>query len=186
MKSKIVYIYEGIDHTGKSTAAVLQAEGAYRNTGETPEIFHTEGYHENTLEFYDKIIGNFKNYSKCNNFIFDRAMIGELVYGPLWRKESRISLYDIRSIFKRHSDIIFIININYVKHDNLGKYLTQLIIRDNLEKTMSPQKAMKIVETAWIEQCMFKSIISAIKMMDLPNVIINEGEFVPGGQIETI
>lgn len=183
---KVVHIFEGIDHTGKSTAAKLLADTAYSKYDKTTEIFHVDSKHPNDFKFYDEILDEFHNDNISDIFIFDRAMIGELVYGPLWRKKSRISLYNIHSLFKRYANMTFIINVNYVDYDNLDKYLTCLIERDKLENTMSPQKAKDMIEQAWIEQCMFRNVIDAVKLMDLPNVIINEDKFIPGGKNETI
>lgn len=180
---KKITIFEGIDHTGKSTAVEMLKGFIYGTENELPKVIHVEGKDANDYDYYNGIIANFAT-AYDQNLIFDRAMIGELVYGPLYRKKSRINLYEIRSLFKKYENIVFEININYVKHEDLRKYSELLIERDGLMHGLSPQGAIRIAEVRWIEQCMFKNLIDAIKLMDLPNVIINEGEFIPGGKNE--
>lgn len=181
---KKITIFEGIDHTGKSTAVEMLKAFIYGTENEHPKVIHVEGKDANDYDYYNEIIANFAT-SYDQNLIFDRAMIGELVYGPLYRKKSRINLHEIRSIFKKYENIVFEINIKYVKYEHLFEYASALLFRDfNKEFVLDLHNINDTAGTKWIEQCMFKNLIDAIKLMDLPNVIINEGEFIPGGKDE--
>lgn len=174
---KEIKIFEGIDHTGKTTKISNYLKYADVHNVDT---VHIEGKDPNTFEYYDEMFNDFKE-NKISSFIMDRAMIGELVYGPLYRDGSRISLIEIKKLFEKYKDVQFIIYISYVDKENFDKYIELLMERDHLINNPD-----ELATEKWAEQCMFKNLICAIKAFNLKNVKIHEDEFIPGGKYEAI
>lgn len=170
-----IKILEGIDHTGKTTH-IDELKQLYKD--KLIEIIHVTGEHPNTYDWYSQII----NYAKYNNIeylIFDRGMIGELVYGPIYRNKSRLNMDQIIKLFNEcncHIDII----IRYVNKNDFNEYYDLLSKRDKHgiedEFTKSKNKVRK-----YQEQCIFKHLINEIESYKLPNVNINSLKFIPKG-----
>lgn len=175
-----VIIFEGIDHTGKTTA--INDFIKYKDVSEVDTV-HVEGKDPNTFEYYDVLLDDFVN-DNIEYFVMDRAMIGELVYGPIYRNEKRISLKEIKELFEKYKCISFEINIKYVSLDNFEKYIGLLKKRDNIKSDSLVD--CNLCKEKWVEQCMFKNIIESLKLLNIKNLKINESEFIPGGYNETV
>lgn len=175
---KHVIIFEGIDHTGKSTA--IEKLCSSYPIGEY-SVTHVEGVDDNTFGFYDEILKECEKFGIVHQ-IFDRAMIGELVYGPMYREKSRINFEEIKRIFDKYKNVSFTININYVDKENFDDYLNLLIKRDE----MYVVDYLSFKKEKWAEQCLFKVVIFAIKAFKCKNVKIVERKFIPGGKYERV
>jgi len=80
-------IIEGPDGAGKTTFAKSIVGKAYRHEGPPPKYLDLIGY-------YRRLVDSSKNT------IFDRHALSELVYGPLLRGSSRISLEEIEVYYR--------------------------------------------------------------------------------------
>ncbi|MGL4792456.1 MAG: hypothetical protein ACRC23_01900 [Aeromonas jandaei] len=97
MKEKLkIIVVEGTDGTGKSTFAKELAE-KYNLM-----YMHIDGNHPNTYQSYATmlcdLISDINKEGKYSGVVFDRAWYGELVYGPVYRSESRISPHEIQKL----------------------------------------------------------------------------------------
>lgn len=91
-----VYVFEGPDLAGKSSLARRLANGL-KDRGEKVEIvkFGPPG-DVKSYELFNKLVGAVSNAATMSrtgvNVIFDRLHLGELVYGPVMRDRSLLSM----------------------------------------------------------------------------------------------
>ncbi len=80
-------IIEGPDGAGKTTLAKGFTEYTYHHEG-------PPGFGYDLLRYYTNLVTNFDNY------IFDRHALSELVYGPILRGGSRITIEEVEILYK--------------------------------------------------------------------------------------
>ncbi len=83
-------IIEGPDGAGKTTLAKGFKEYEYHHEG-PPSL----GY--NLLQYYTNLL------EQADNTIFDRHALSELVYGPLLRGGSRVTLKEVANLYQKAS-----------------------------------------------------------------------------------
>jgi len=82
-------IFEGIDGTGKTTMAKMFLTIGFKK-------IHAE-YHpeiEDLYSFYDNLLEDLNN----QRIVFDRSFISEMVYGPILRNKSRLSMRRLKNL----------------------------------------------------------------------------------------
>lgn len=124
MRTPKQFIIEGVDRMGKSTLidGLLQELGYHLVVHyEKPKKLDAFAHHENSLLSYQMAayqqMFRLIDAHRHNRVILDRAHLGELVYGPLYRKydasyvlemEQQIPTHDCRLVLLTTSDFSFI------------------------------------------------------------------------------
>jgi len=82
-------IFEGIDGTGKTTMTKMFLTIGFKKVHAKyhPEI-------ENLYSFYDSLLEDLSN----QRIVFDRSFISEMVYGPILRNKSRLSMRQLENL----------------------------------------------------------------------------------------
>jgi hypothetical protein len=89
------FIIEGADGVGKSTAAAMLVDKfGYNYYHEGPPDPSLDG--ETAHLYYHLVLENMRR-----PFVWDRSMIGELVYGPMFRGSSRLSTKQVEKLVKK-------------------------------------------------------------------------------------
>ena len=119
-------IIEGPDGSGKSTLA------NYLKDNYKLEILHSSSETENTLQYHLDLI-------KRDNFVLDRANLGEIVYPCVYRREPKMDIVQQKYFMDRcfTDDIIYIIfyasDFEDLKHRLYSRGDTDRVLR-NAEK----------------------------------------------------
>lgn len=83
-------LLEGVDRCGKSTIAQILAESGYQVIHAAYNPRHTDIYH-----YYSRLTLQIQG-----PVVFDRSFLAELVYGPVLRGVSRLSLQEMHSLLE--------------------------------------------------------------------------------------
>lgn len=157
MKTNVI-IFEGIDHTGKSTRAKETIKQLIAK-GHNPKLLHIDGDHPNTFEAFDRDVITAITEGH-DVIVFDRWAIGELVYGNSYREKSRITLDEIKEFIELYEPSIY---VRYVKNKDFIEYAKMLELRDNEVYVDDEYFLKSVYEIKKAEQGHFKTIMDMLK-----------------------
>lgn len=95
----VLILLEGVDCAGKSTLAARIAEFVRASGGSEPIVLHKGPMTGNAIEEYEHPLNDYWPGGN-QHIICDRWHLGELVYGPLLRGRTRVSLPEQQHIEK--------------------------------------------------------------------------------------
>lgn len=166
-----VIIFEGIDHTGKSTR-IQKVKEELEAGGLKVKVVAVDGSHPNTFEAFKNEVERAEEEG-FNVIIFDRWAIGEILYGNSYRVTSRISLEEIIQLLDTYESTIY---IRYVKEEDFPEYAKRLEFRDFGVLITDEEHLKNIYDVKRVEQGFFKALVDVINCSHA-GVQINEDYF---------